>query len=209
MELQYFGGNCVRITTKQANIIIDDNLDSLGLKPVTKPDDILLFTTYQNDKYKNKGRLVIDQPGEYEASTVAIQGIPARSHMDEAGILSATIYKLTANDLRLCVVGHVHPDLNDDQLEAIGTVDVLLVPVGGNGYTLDAIGALKVIKKIEPKIVVPVHYADKNVKYEVPQADLADVLKNMSMEAKETLPKLKLKSSDLQENMELIVLERQ
>ena len=56
-------------------------------------------------------------------------------------------------------------------------VDVLFVPVGGNGYTLDAIGALKIIKKIEPKIIIPTHYADKAIKYEVPQADLDEVMK--------------------------------
>lgn len=209
MELQYYGGNCVRINTKKANIVIDDNLDSLGLKSVTKADDIALFTSFQGDKTTSKAKLVIDRPGEYEASTVSMRGIPARSHMDESDKRSATIFKLVANDIRIAVVGHIYPDLNDDELESIGTVDVLVIPVGGHGFTLDGAGALKVIKKIEPKIVVPVHYADKQVKYEVPQSDLAEALKDMSIEAKETIDKLKIKSSELPENMELIVLKRQ
>lgn len=206
MDIQYFGGNCVRITTKQASIVTDGNLDTIGIKPITKADDIVLLSAGGTSK---TGKFVIDQPGEYEISKVSIQGIPARAHMDEQDKKTATIYKLTANDIRVCVIGHVHPDLDEDQLESIGTVDVLLVPVGGNGYTLDATGALQVIKSIEPKIVIPVHYADSKLKYEVPQAELTDALKNMSLEPKETLPKLKLKSSELPENMELIVLERQ
>lgn len=208
MELQYYGGNCVRIITKEASIVVDDNLEALGLKSITKSDDIVLRTQFI-DAPDDQAVLTIAQPGEYEVSKVAVQGIPARSHMDEEGQQSATIFKLTTTELRIAVVGHIHPDLEESQLEAIGTVDVLIIPVGGSGYTLDAVGALKVIKKIEPKIVVPVHYADPKVKYEVPQAELADVLKNMSMEVQETVPKLKIKASDLPETMQLIMVERQ
>lgn len=208
MELQYYGGNCVKIVTKEATIVIDDNLESLGLKSVVKPDDIALYTVFDPIHTQNN-HLVINQPGEYEVSKVAIQGIPARAHMDEVGKLSATIFKLTTSELRIAVVGHIHPDLDEAQLEAIGTVDVLIVPVGGGGYTLDATGAMQIIKKIEPKVIVPVHYADTAVKYEVPQAELTDALKNMSIEVRETVPKLKLKASDLPEATQLIVVERQ
>jgi L-ascorbate metabolism protein UlaG (beta-lactamase superfamily) len=57
-----------------------------------------------------------------------------------------------------------------------------LFRVGNSGYTLDAVGALKIIKQIEPKVVVPTHFADKNVNYEVPQVELSDALKNLGME---------------------------
>ena len=129
--------------------------------------------------------------------------------MDEEGIESATIFKLTTIDLRVAIVGHIFPDLSEEQLEAIGTVDVLIVPIGGNGYTLDSIGVLKVIKKIEPKIIIPTHYADSTISYEVPQVELSDALHNMSLEPSETTPKLKVKGSDLPETTQLIVLERQ
>lgn len=208
MELQYYGGNCIKITTKEASIVVDDNLADLGLKSVTRVDDIVLKTVF-DPKAVQQDILSINQPGEYEVSKVAIQGIPARAHMDEEGKQSATIFKLTTPEVRLLVAGHIHPDLDEAQLEAIGTVDVLVIPVGGGGYTLDAIGALEVIKKIEPKIIIPVHYADSKLKYEVPQAELAEALKNMSMEVHETVPKLKLKASDLPEATQLIILERQ
>lgn len=208
MELQYFGGNCIKLTTKEASIVVDDNLEALGLKPVTKPDDIVLRTAFQEEQ-RGDGALTISQPGEYEVSKVAIQGIPARSHMDEEGQQSATIFKLTTPEVRVAITGHIYPDLDESQLEALGTVDVLVIPVGGGGYTLDAVSALKVIKKIEPKIIVPVHYADGKLKYEVPQAELAEALKNMSMEVHDTVPKLKLKASELPEATQLIVVERQ
>ncbi len=108
------------------------------------------------------------------------------------------------------MLGHVYPELNDAQLEALGKVDILIVPVGGFGYTLDGVGALTLIKEIEPKIIIPTHYADKNVNYEVPQATLEEALKNMAMEPKETIPRLKLKPGEvLGESNQLIVLEKQ
>ncbi len=209
MELQYYGANCLKITTKQATIVVDDNLAKLGLSSVGKPGDVLLYSQDMLKGDSKEPKIVLNGPGEFEVSAVSIMGIAARSHMDEDKYKTATIFKIVAGDIRIALVGHIYPELDDDQLEAIGTVDVLVIPVGGSGYTLDPVGALKVIKKIEPKIVIPTHYADSKVKYEVPQTDLETAVKEMSMEIHETVPKLKLKGSELPEIMQLIVLERQ
>lgn len=207
MEFQYCGANCIKLITKNATFIIDDNLKTLGLKSVTKADDIALFTQLPNSQ--PEARLVISDPGEYEVSGVSIFGVAARGHMDLEGVKSATIYKFQYDDMKVCVLGHVYPGLSEDQLEEIGLVDILFVPVGGSGYTLDAVGALSLIKKIEPKIIIPTHYADKSVKYEVPQAELDDALKGLAMEPKETLAKFKPKPADFSDAAQLIVLERQ
>jgi len=208
MEIQYCGANCVKLTTKKAAITIDDNLSELGLKSVSKAGDIVLFTGKVGESKEPK--LVIAEPGEYEVSDISIQGIAARSHMaaDEKA-KDATIFKIMADEVRIVVIGHIYPELSDKQLEAIGTTDVLIIPVGGNGYTLDPVGALKIIKKIEPKLVIPTHYADKAIKYEVPQQELSNAIKELAMEPKETVPKLKLKPADLTDTTQLIVVERQ
>lgn len=208
MELQYFGANCLRLNVKKASLVIDDNLEDLGAKSVTKNGDIVLFTG-PHGAPPSGAKLVIDHPGEYEVSEISIQGIAARAHTDEEGAKTVTIFKVVGDDIRLVVTGHIFPELNDDQLEAIGSIDVLVIPVGGNGYTLDAVGALKIIKKIEPKIVIPTHYADNTLNYPVPQQDLLTALKELSMEPKETVAKLKLKVNELAETTELIVLEHQ
>lgn len=208
MEIQFYGANCVRLSGKKSNVIIDDNLDELGLKSVTKSGDIVLFTT-QHTEPKADVKLVIDTPGEFEVSNVSIQGVAARAHMDEDKQKSAVIYRLVIEDIRVAVVGHIYPDLSEEQLEALGTVDVLVVPVGGNGYTLDPIGAAKVVKKIEPKLIIPTHYEDEAVKYEVPQQPLEEAVKAFGMEPKETVDKLKLKAAELGELTQLIILERQ
>lgn len=207
MDIQFFGANCLVLTSKQARIVVDDNLDELGAKTVTKDGDIALFS-HAHGVPKNNPRLIIDGPGEYEVSDISIQGIGVRSHMDETDGHSATMYKLVANDLRILVTGHIYPELSEAQLEAIGTVDIMFVPVGGSGYTLDGVGALKIIKEIEPKIIVPTHYADKSLKFEVPQKTLNEALTELSMEPKEKVSKLKIKATDLSDITQLIVLEK-
>ncbi len=85
----------------------------------------------------------------------------------------------------------------------------MVVPVGGNGYTLDGVGAFKVIKKVDPKIVIPSHYSGGKVKlsYPVPQTSLDDSIKQLGMEVHEKTEKLKLKNSDLPESSQLIIVE--
>lgn len=207
MELQYFGANCVRISAKKAQIVIDDNLDKLGLKSVTKPTDINLHT--HAGIPPKTAHFTADMPGEYEVSGVVIHGIGARAHMDDEAKKSSVIYTIAVDDMRIAVLGHIYPDLTEDQLEAIGQVDIAIVPVGDNGYTLDGVGALQVIKKIEPKVVIPTHYADKAIKYEVEQVELADALKNLGMEPADTLDKYKPNRSEWTDTAKLIVLNRQ
>lgn len=206
MEFQYLGGNCIVISTKNARLVIDDNLAELGMKSAVKPDDIAVYTSVPEKLPEAK--LVFCDPGEYEVSDISIFGLPSRSHIDEEGNSSATIYKIQYADLKVAVAGHIHPDVSEDHLEELGAVDVLFIPVGGNGYTLDSIGALSVIKKIDPRIVIPTHFDDPKLKYPVPQQPLEEALKGLSMEPKEVLSKFKPKPADFAEGTQLIVLER-
>jgi L-ascorbate metabolism protein UlaG (beta-lactamase superfamily) len=208
MELQYYGANCVRITTKQASVVIDDNLSELGLKSQTKSGDIAVFTGAHGEPATDT-KIIIDQPGEFEVSGMSVVGLSARAHMDEEGSKTATVFKLVAEDIKVLITGHIYPDLTEQQLETIGLIDVMIIPVGGNGYTLDGIGALKIIKKVEPKLIIPVHFADKGVSYSVPQQELKEIIHALGMEAKLTTTKLKLKSSELIDSSQLIILERQ
>lgn len=206
MELQFHGANCVSLTHKGTRIVIDDNLAELGAKNVVKADDVALFTGVHGAN--GVGRLTFDSPGEYEVADTSVIGIAARAHADEADKQTATMFKLVMGELSILVTGHIYPELSDAQLEAIGMVDLLVVPVGGNGYTVDPVGALKLIKDIEPKLVIPTHYADKALKYPVPQQELSNALKELAMEPKETITKLKLKPTELSDVTQLIVLEK-
>jgi L-ascorbate metabolism protein UlaG (beta-lactamase superfamily) len=195
------------MATKQARVTIDDNLADLGGKSASKVGDIALFTGAHADPTQQT-KIVIDQPGEYEVSGISIYGIVARAHIDEAGKKTATMYKIITDDIRILVVGHAYPELSDAQLESIGMIDVMFVPVGGNGYTLDAVGALTLVKKVEPKLVVPTHYEDKSLQFPVPQQSLEQALQGLAMEPTERVAKLKLKAGTFGETTQLVVLEK-
>ncbi len=207
MDLQFYGANCVVLTIKGARFVLDDNLAELGAKSVLKPGDIALYTG-EHAKPAVETKLTIDFPGEYEAANVSVYGIAAQSHMDEPGKQSATMFKIITAGMSVLLTGHIYPELSDEQLEAIGKIDVMVVPVGGNGYTLDPVGAQKVIRKVEPKLVVPVHYADKALKFPVPQQDLDNALKELAMEPKEHVSKLRVKETDLSDVAQLIVVDK-
>lgn len=206
MDIQFYGANCVTVTYKGMRIVVDDNLAELGAKSIVKADDIVLYTG-AHESNAAEGRLMFDSPGEFEVSDISIIGIPERAHLDEDG-LRATMFKIITSDISLLIVGHVYPNINEDQLERIGLVDVMVVPVGGSGYTLDPLGALKLIKEIEPKIIIPTHYAVEGISYPVPQIDLSAALKELGMESREQAGKLKLKASDIIDTVQLVVLEK-
>lgn len=208
MEIEYLGGNCIKLTNKKVTFVInDDDLLSLGLTPLAKKPEVALYSKQQ--KTPPEAEFMFDSPGEYEVYDVSIQGIAAKGFSSQTGAKDETIYRLVVDDIRIAVVGNVSPDLDDSQLEAIGTIDILFTPVGGAGVTLDGVGALKLIKKIEPKLVVPTYYADKALKYDPMPSDLGVAVKEMSMEPVETVDKLKVKGRVFPDSTQLVILARQ
>ena len=205
MDIQFKGGNCLFISVKKNKIVIDDNLKALGLKQVTGAD-ISLHSNTEIVPVSDDETFAIDGPGEYEVKEISIKGIAARGHMDKKEEHNATIYRIVAQGIRFVSLGHIYPELSDEDLEAIGVVDVLVLPVGGNGFTMDAEGASKMVKAIEPKIVIPTHYQDKKVKYEVDQQPLDEFLEDLGAQP-ETTDKLSVKSKDLPEKLTVYKLD--
>jgi L-ascorbate metabolism protein UlaG (beta-lactamase superfamily) len=205
MEIEFLGANCLKISTKKATAFVDPVIP--GKKIDTSKAKVVAITNQKLLKYQN-GDFMIETPGEYEISGLSVQGIAAQAHTDEEGTEGAVIYKIIHDNVSVLVVGHIMPNLSDDQLEAIGMVDILAIPVGGNGYTIDATGAAQLTRKIEPKMVVPTHYAEKGVKYEVPQAEVGAFLEDMAASpVKED--KIKIgKNTVLPEQLKVIVLNR-
>ena len=170
LDIEYKGGNTVIIATKKTTLAVDPKLSLLGLKDAKTKDAVELATEERFAINSPEARLIIDQPGEYEVGDYTIHGIAATRHIDtpESEQLS-TVYRIECGDIRIAVIGNITPELTDAQLEALGVIDIVIIPVGGYGYTLDATSAAAIIRKIEPRVVVPVHYADSALQYEVPQ----------------------------------------
>lgn len=194
-ELEYKGGNGVTLASKRASIVVDPRLSLVGLKDIKTKDEVELATESRFRVENSEARIIIDSPGEYEVGDFTIRGIAAERHIDTPDQEKlSTIYRIECGDVRLVIVGNVAPGLTDEQLETIGVVDVLVLPVGGNGYTLDATSAAGIVRSVEPKVVVPVHYADAKLSYEVPQ-DALDVFVSELGAPVEQVSKLKIKSA--------------
>lgn len=208
-EIEYKGANSVIISTKKTKIVIDPNISAYGLKNPNVVGAIEIATEDRFVSDRSNANLCIDGPGEYGVGGFDIRGIAARRHIDtEADGNLSTIYRIEVEGARIGVIGNVWGKLSDEQLENLGLIDILIIPVGGNGYTMDAVSAAGLVGLIEPKVVIPVHYADSSIKYEVPQDELSRFVSELSLE-KETMSKFKLKSlSALPIKTSIIELER-
>lgn len=204
MDIEYKGANCVVISTKQATIVVDPKLSAVGLKDIVPKDAVVVAT--QAEFLLPAEDIEVDQPGEYEVKNISISGVAAQRHIDASGKL-ATMYRISTSDYAIAVVGHVASPLSEEQLEALGVVDVAIVPVGGSGYTLDAHQAVTVVRQLSPKIVIPVHYEDKAISYEVPQMELEPFVKELGAPV-EVVSKLKLKAGALPEVLTLFEVQR-
>lgn len=208
-EIEYKGGNGVILSSKKASLIVDPRLSIVGLKDIKTKDEVELATESRFRVENSDARVIVDGPGEYEVGDFTIKGVAATRHIDtpEQEKMS-TIYRIKCGDSNIAIVGNVAPDLSDDQLETIGVVDILILPVGGGGYTLDATSAANVVRAVEPRVVVPVHYQDGNLHYEVPQDTLDVFLKELGAPV-EHVSKLKVKSAaSLPQTLTVLVVDR-
>jgi L-ascorbate metabolism protein UlaG (beta-lactamase superfamily) len=192
-EIEYKGANAVIISTKKSKIIVDPKLSLVGLKDLNVKDAVELASEERFVVNNPDANLIIDGPGEYGVAEFDILGIPARRHIDDDSEGNAsTMYRVEIDGIRLGIIGNIYEKLSDEQLEQLGVLDILIIPIGGNGYTLDATGAANLVRMIDPKIVIPVHYADNMLKYEVPQNDLKLFISELSAPV-ETVSKYKFK----------------
>jgi L-ascorbate metabolism protein UlaG (beta-lactamase superfamily) len=209
-DIEYKGGNTVIITSKKTQLVVDPKLSLVGLKDLGVKDGIEVATEERFATNDPNAKLHIEGPGEYEIGDIAVKGIRATRHIDtSADEPISTMYRVEVGDVKIAVLGNIAPKLNEDQLEEIGIVDILIVPVGGNGYTLDSVNAATIARQIEPKVVIPVHYADSSLKYEVSQDDLGLFVKEFTAPVEEAGAKYKVKSpSSIPQVLTVVKLDR-
>jgi L-ascorbate metabolism protein UlaG (beta-lactamase superfamily) len=216
MNIQYYGHSCFKITTKPAGrgqddvvIFIDPFDKTIGLRPPQGSANIVLVTHDHHD-HNNVEALkgdprVIDIPGEYSALGVNIIGVKS-FHDDKGGAEHGlnTFFILESEDIRICHLGDLGHDLDQKQLDTINGVDIMMVPIGGK-YTIDGEKAADLMKKIEPKIIIPIHY-----KMNGSTVDITDEKKfcsEMGNCPATKISRLNIKKKDLEgKNMEVILM---
>jgi L-ascorbate metabolism protein UlaG (beta-lactamase superfamily) len=211
-EITWYGHACFRLKGKDATIITDPYDRSLGLGTLGQKADIVTVShdhPHHNAISAVKGEPFVTRgPGEYEVRGMFITGVWAYAD-DQKGKECGrnTIFLFHLGDLVVCHLGSLGHTLNSQQVEAIGDVDVLLVPIGEN-TTLTTTKALEVITQIEPKIVVPMHYEKSANGNGGGDADaLTKFAKEMGLKEWQVQDKLSVKGSDLPETTHLVVLE--
>lgn len=172
MTITWFGQSCFRIESKEGSILIDPFSKEIGLRPPRIKDDLVLVTHGHYDHNNVEGAasetMIINGPGEYEKKGMYVRGI--LSYHDKSGGQERglnTIYVIKAEDMVICHMGDFgQTTFEKNQLDDIGDIDVLMLPVGGK-YTIDYKEAVEIVSQIEPKIVVPMHYKIKDLNIDI------------------------------------------
>lgn len=202
MTISWYGQSCFKIETREAVLAIDPFAKGIGLTPPRFRADIVLITHAHPD-HANAATIpgeprIISGPGEYETRGIAIRGIPT-FHDPHGGRERGpnTVYRIEAEGM---TVGHLgdfgEPELREETAEALGDIDVLLVPVGGT-YTMDGKAAAAVVRELGPRLVIPMHYHLPGLTVKLSTVD--EFLKACDAGRAERLEKLSVRKKELSE----------
>ena len=208
MEITWYGQSCFKIKDKETSIVIDPFNPSIGLKlPRILEANILLITHDHRDHNYKTGvtgnPYIIESPGEYEISEATITGIPAfHDNKQNQEREKVTIYIIKFEGITICHLGDLGEDLTDEEIDKLGDIDILMVPVGGT-FTVNGEEAAKIVGEIEPKIIIPMHYKipDLNIKL-----DSLDKFTQKITSKTETMDKLKIKAGSLPQDQQKIIV---
>lgn len=218
MELKYLGHSSFLIKTKTAKIVTDPfDPEMVGLKfPKTEADIVTISHGHKDhDQFKNVSGingvspLMIDMPGEFEKMGIRIFGFQTfhdKTNGSERG--ENIMYKFESEGMSLLHCGDLGLVPEESFLETIGEVDVLLVPVGGF-YTIDSDEAVSLVKKIEPSIVIPMHYKTEKSSNasESKLTGVSEFTKKFGLDNPVPVPKFVYKKEETEQEMKVIVLE--
>ena len=208
MEIYWLGHSCFRIKGSSATVITDPYSPDSGYS-LGQPAANIVTVSHSHSGHSyiqgvaDQPKLVT-RPGEYEISGVLIIGI-ASFHDSEGGKNRGknTVYLMEIDEITICHLGDLGHLLSTEQLEEIDNVDILLLPVGGVS-TIDATIAAKVVRQLEPKIVIPMHYRTEASGQELEPAER--FLKEMGAGEVTPRPKLVVTKSNLPSSTQITLL---
>lgn len=176
MKIKWLAHAAFLITTGSGTRIITDPYatgNGLNHGEIDESADIVT-TSHEHFDHNNvaavKGNPRVVAAGT-EVSGIKIRGIPT-THDDTGGSQRGenTIFCLEIDGLHVCHAGDLGHVLTDEQVQAIGKVDVLLVPVGGF-FTIDAKAATQVCDQLKPKVIIPMHFKTDKLEFPIAGVD--------------------------------------
>jgi L-ascorbate metabolism protein UlaG (beta-lactamase superfamily) len=210
MQIIWLGHSCFKIQEKigseTVTIVTDPFGKSIGLKVPRLEADILTIShshgDHSNIEAVKGDPFTITTAGEYDIKGVQIDGI--ESYHDQEGSVKNIIFRFDIDSVSIAHLGDLGQDLDDKQLDKLGNPDILLIPIGGS-FTIGAKKAVEVISRVEPRMVIPMHYKTKDVNLNIDGVE--KFIKELGVKPRYE-EKLKIAKKDLpQEDMELVILQ--
>jgi len=215
MTITYYGLSCFKIVTKPAGRATDDVTffispfdKKTGLRPPQGAADVV-FVSHDSESFNNAKAMrgepfVVDVPGEYALKGMQVDAFDAPADPKNGESRGNTVvYVIETEGMRVCHLGALGGELSAEQLDTIGNIDILFVPVGDKDG-LDPKSAEKLCRTIEPKMIVPMHYKTKGSKLKL--LDEKSFCAEIGNCPKEQLPKLIVKKADIEtKSMEVVM----
>lgn len=190
-------------------LVMDPYNDTIGYElPYPTADVVTMSHGHRDHGYAEGVRgspRVVQTPGEHEVRGIAIAGTP--TYHDAAGGRQRgqnVVYVVTMDGVRVCHLGDLGHPLSPAQVQALGDVDVLMVPVGGT-YTIDAAQAAKLVRQVGPRIVIPMHYKTPALNF--PLAPVDDFFRAMGVPKPTSQSLLTVHKDTLPAEMQVVVME--
>jgi len=163
LQIRWHGHACFEITNDVTLVTDPHDGKSIGIPAPNVTGDVILVSHdhYDHNSVKTvekEDSKVVTDERKKNISNIEIKGI--ESFHDECNGAKRgknIIYKFIMDDISFCHLGDLGHELDVDDVQKIGDVDILFIPVGGT-FTVDAEQAWKVINSIKPKIAIPMHY---------------------------------------------------
>lgn len=208
MDITWYGHSCFRITERgQVSVVADPYADTIGLPPLKLKADVVTISHDEaghNHLEAVKGDPhVLVGPGEYEIGGMFVSGI-AMHYVGEDTARWNVAYLYQYDSLTVLHLGDLSHVPDQSTVEALGEVNVLLVPVGG-GNALRASQAADVIAMIEPQFIVPMHYELPGLA--VPLEPVDKFLKAMGVSKVQEEDVLKVTAGALPEQPQVVLLQ--
>lgn len=209
MEIDWFGHACFRLRGRDGTVITDPYSKDIGLSFARPRGDIVTISHNHPGHSFAKGvkgdPKVIEGPGEYEIKNVFITGVPT-NHDKKGGKERGanTVYVFDIDGMTICHLGDLGHVPTQPQAEALGNVNVLLIPVGGVS-TINASEAAEIVSMLEPQIVIPMHFQHPELQFKLDPA--AKFFKEMGIKTVDPVASIKVTKDALSGETQVILLE--